>query len=172
MTYRDDFRSAYDPIRREVFWTAGKVIALIVILAVCGVALSAVLGALGFFTGAVDNAAQVAKKEFYPDALLRKYEWFKDAHAALNAKLADVKIYETKLRPYEAVPLERRSRQVQESVSVWEQELAGLKASYNNLAAEYNAQMAKFNWRFTNAGDLPPGANEPLPRSHAPYTER
>jgi hypothetical protein len=45
----------------------------------------------------------------------------------------------------------------------------GIKASYRTLAAEYNAAMAKFNYRFANAGDLPEGATEPLPREFATY---
>jgi hypothetical protein len=48
-------------------------------------------------------------------------------------------------------------------------ELVGIKASFNDLAATYNAQMAKFNWRFCNAGDLPRGADKPLPREFKPY---
>lgn len=43
------------------------------------------------------------------------------------------------------------------------------KPSYNSLAADYNSQMAKFNWRFANKGDLPPGATDPLPREFKPY---
>ena len=41
----------------------------------------------------------------------------------------------------------------------------------HGLAAEYNAQMAKFNWAFTNQGKLPAGATEVLPREFKPYTE-
>jgi hypothetical protein len=29
----------------------------------------------------------------------------------------------------------------------------------------------KFNWRFTNVGDMPPGATTPLPREYKPYVE-
>jgi len=47
--------------------------------------------------------------------------------------------------------------------------VAGIKASYNQLAAEYNAGMVKINWRYTNVGDLPPGSTEPLPREFKPY---
>ena len=52
---------------------------------------------------------------------------------------------------------------------IWHSEVAGIKASYNSLAAEYNSQMAKFNWQFCNAGTLPQGATEVLPREHKPY---
>ena len=52
---------------------------------------------------------------------------------------------------------------------VWEQEQAGMVLSYNALAAEYNAKMAEMHWAFTNVGQLPAGASEPLPREFAPY---
>lgn len=51
----------------------------------------------------------------------------------------------------------------------WSQEVAGIKASYNSLAAEYNSQMSKFNWQFAEKGKLPPGATDPLPREFKPY---
>ena len=41
-----------------------------------------------------------------------------------------------------------------EQINQWRLELAGIKASYNGLCAEYNAQMSIFNWKFTNAGLL------------------
>jgi hypothetical protein len=53
-----------------------------------------------------------------------------------------------------------------------ESEVAGVKASYNSLAAEYNANMVKVHWAFCNAGDLPAGAAEALPREYKPYETR
>lgn len=65
-------------------------------------------GVVGMFTGAADNAGKVVQKEFYPDVLLRKYEWFKDTSAMLDKKLADLKVYEardsTMMREYRGVP--------------------------------------------------------------------
>jgi len=63
------------------------------------------------------------------------------------------------------------AREDREQFNVWSSEVAGVKASYNSLAAEYNAQMAKMNWRFTNVGMLPQGATQPLPREYKPYVE-
>jgi hypothetical protein len=54
-------------------------------------------------------------------------------------------------------------------VNQWNGELDGVKASYNDLAADYNSAMSKANVNFTNVGDLPKGASEPLPREVAPY---
>lgn len=141
-----------------------------------------VLGALvamGFVVGLVGsafswwgNAKQTAFEQFSASALLKKYEWFKDAHAALDAKVATIKVYDQRLshgvRDYGS-DHSKWPRDVREQAAIWESEQAGIVASYNDLAAQYNAQMAKFNYRFTNRGDLPAGASEPLPREYAPY---
>jgi hypothetical protein len=58
-----------------------------------------------------------------------------------------------------------------ETWRIWCEELAGIKASYNGLAAEYNAQMAKINWAFCNVGTLPMGADTALPEEYWPYLE-
>ncbi len=133
-------------------------------------------GALGFGCGFYDNGLQVAKKEFYPDALLRKYEWFKDASAALDKKQADIRVFTAELKDlvdqYDGAPRRTWAREDREQYSVLASQVAGIKASYNSLAAEYNAEMVKFNWRFTNVGDMPPGASTPLPREYKPYEER
>lgn len=127
----------------------------------------------GFIGGWFGNAEQVAKKEFYPDALLKKYEWFKDASAQLDSKVATIKILEKRIETieetYGETPRQSWARSDREQYNVWLNENAGVKASYNTLAAEYNSQMVKFNWRFTNVGDLPPGSTTPLPREYKPY---
>lgn len=136
-----------------------------------------VLGVFVWFLGSVcsvaENTRQTAMQEFSPSALLAKYEWFKDAHAALDAKRANLRVYEQRLAGLETSYGPNRGKwpaDERERAGIWESEQAGIAASYNLLAADYNAEMAKFNWRFTNVGDLPAGATEPLPRSVAPYT--
>ena len=121
------------------------------------------------------EAEQVVFEEAGPRALLKKYEWFKDASAELDKKMADIKVYDSRIismkEDYADTPRKEWDRTDKESFNQWQTELAGVKASYNQLAAEYNSQMAKFNWRFCNKGDLPEGATEPLPREIKPYTE-
>lgn len=107
---------------------------------------------------AINETAAVAQKEFGASALLRKYEWFKSAAAELDAKRANIEVYGGLLTSPDTT-----------SKDILAMEVAGMKASYNSLAAEYNAQMAKFNWRFTNAGDLPAGATQVLPREFRAY---
>ena len=105
--------------------------------------------------------------------MLEKYEWFKDAAAQLDKKQADITVYNGRITEmnttYKDLARQNWPREDREQYNIWSSEVAGVKASYNTLAAEYNAQMAKFNWRFANAGDLPKGADKPLPREFKPY---
>ena len=138
-----------------------------------GVIILMVVGVAFRFFG---EAADVAHEEFGPRGALGKYEWFKDAAAQLDAKRADLKVYETRISTMEEdyADTKRRDwpRSDREQYNLWQQEMAGLKQSYNSLAADYNAQMAKFNWRFANKGELPKGATDPLPREFKPYAEK
>ena len=112
------------------------------------------------------RAVPVIQREVDPGVLLKKYEWFKDASAALDKKVADMQVYESRLQVFEGQVMARTDREQRYG---WLSELAGVKASYNQLAAEYNANMAKMNYRFTNIGMLPQGATDPLPREYKPY---
>lgn len=171
MGYRDDYRS----YESDAYWTLPKVLTFTLITFLGFTVLGIGACAVGLIGGAATNAAQVVQKEFYPDALLRKYEWFKDASAALDKKQADIRVYRSRLTAlsdaYTGTPRARWPRDDREQSSIWQSELAGVRASYNSLAAEYNAEMAKFNWRFTNIGDLPRGSSTPLPREYKPYEE-
>lgn len=121
------------------------------------------------------EAKEVAKEELGPKELLRKYEWFKNASSQLDKKQADIKVFEKRLtsmtKNYENIPRNKWAREDREQYNLWDSEVAGIKASYNTLAADYNAQMAKVNWRFANVGQLPEGAETPLPREFKPYQE-
>lgn len=116
-----------------------------------------------------NRAVAVAAAEVDPAVLLKKYMWFKDASAALDKKVADIKVYETRVKAIQSTP--DLTRADKEQMYVWMSEVAGVKASYNTLASEYNAQMSKINWAFCNVGELPKGATTPLPREYKPYIE-
>jgi len=138
-----------------------------------GIVLVWILGtSLGWFR----EAAQVTREEFGPRAMLQKYEWFKDASAQLDKKQADIRVYEARLdaleQAYDGVERVEWDRVDKQQSNLWRAELTGVIASYNGLAAEYNAEMSKFNWRFANAGELPRGATQTLPREYRPYKER
>ncbi len=124
----------------------------------------------------VGKVANVVSNEIDPAVLLQRYMWFKDAAAQLDKKAADIKVYEARLAALEsqyagvkrsAWPRDDRQEHAQILA-----ELTGVKSSYNGLAAEYNAAMAKENWRFCEVGRLPQGASVPLPREFKPYQEK
>jgi len=121
------------------------------------------------------DASDTTFKEFKASTLLKKYEEFKDQSAALDAKLASIKVYEGRFnRLKEEYGTDKRkdwAREDREQANLWQSEVAGIKASYNDLASEYNANMKKFNYSFCNVGELPEGASEPLPREFKPYVE-
>lgn len=122
-----------------------------------------------------EKAVAEVERQIDPHELQRRYEWFKDAAAALDQKRATITVYESRFeelkRDYGSKPRSEWARDDREQWSIWQSEAAGIKASYNDLAASYNAQMAKWNWRFTNRGMLPRGATETLPREFKPYLE-
>jgi hypothetical protein len=152
-----------------------KVIKTCLLLSVVMALVAIPFGLLRGCKRAASEAMDVAHEEFGPKALLTKYEWFKDAAAQLDKKRADIKVYDVRIatmsEDYGDTPRKDWDRTDKEQRNIWLGEMAGVKASYNGLAAEYNAQMAKFNWRFCEVGKLPQGATEPLPRDFKPYTE-
>jgi hypothetical protein len=143
-----------------------RVIFFVAIFSIVAAVLFGVVGTCG-------EAVDVAKKEFGPKALLKKYEWFKDMSASLDAKLATIDRFGTKIKQlkndYADTHRKDWPRDDREQLSKWQSELDGIAATYNKFSSEYNSQMSKFNWRFCNKGDLPKGADVPLPREYKPY---
>lgn len=121
----------------------------------------------------INDAKDTAFDEFKPSALLKKYEDFKEMSAVLDKKLADLKVYESRFidlkDQYAGVARKEWAREDREQYNLWQSEQAGIKASYNDLAAQYNADMSKWNYQFCNIGTLPQGATNPLPREYKPY---
>jgi len=134
------------------------------------------LSVTGYSLGWFQEAAQVTREEFGPRAMLNKYQWFKDASAQLDKKQADISVYKARLdgleAAYDGVERAEWDRVDKQQSNLWRAELTGVIASYNGLAAEYNAEMSKFNWRFANVGELPGGATQAVPREYRPYEER
>lgn len=175
MAEREDWRSEYrrnvEEVGGEIGWTAKRFFSRVFLPLVL---LSIAVGVVGYGVGWFGEATQVVREEFGPRASLEKYEWFKDAAAQLDKKQADIAVYESRMKAmdatYEGRPRHQWPREDREQHNVWSSEISGVKASYNALAADYNAQMAKFNWAFANVGELPQGADTPLPREFKPYT--
>lgn len=136
---------------------------------------SLIWGTCNTATKIMDNAQKVVYDQFKPEELLRKYEWFKDASAQLDAKVANIGAYATRYQDLksaygpDSLSRAKWSRDDRESWSQWKSEESGVKASYNDLAAQYNAAMVKFNYRFCNVGGLPQGTTQVLPKEYKPY---
>ena len=153
-------------ITKDVPWwrIAFGIFGALILLTVAGRALS-VCG----------EAGAVAQAELGPQALLAKYVWLKDAHAQLDKKQADITVYKVSLdairKPYDDNHVQRTAwaREDRDAYNQRATELAGTIAAFNDLAAKYNAKMAEANWAFTNVGQLPKGADVPLPREYASY---
>ena len=111
-----------------------------------------------------DNAVDVAYKEFNTGTLLKKYEYFKDLSAAIDKKRADIEMYQTEISQ-----MSGNDKDDKFYIQQRKSELLGIIAMHNQLCSEYNSAMSKFNYRFTNAGDLPASNLEPLPREIKPY---
>jgi hypothetical protein len=124
----------------------------------------------------LDDAADTTVKQFAPSVMLSKYEWFKDTAASLDAKRADIEVFAARLGATKAtygLDASKWPRDVRESNGLALSELAGMKASFNGLASDFNAQMSKFNWAaFERFGNVPAGAREALPREFKPYVEQ
>jgi len=127
-----------------------------------------VLSVGGYVVGWFGRATDVVTQQIDPFELQRKYELFKDESAQLDKKVADIHVYENRFKKMNcsSQSLDRTAR---EQCMIWTQEVSGIIASYNELAADYNSQMSKWNYRFCNVGGLPQGATEPLPREFKPY---
>jgi hypothetical protein len=161
MSYRDDYRE----VEREGWWTIPRVIVALVVLAVAGLVIRLAVLPIWF----ANRTISVVQQQIDPAELLRKYELFKDESAQLDAKLASIKIKQKQIDEIKALP--SKDRTDREELMIWEQEIGGMKYSFNQLAADYNAGMSKINFRFCNVGDLPQGASTPLPREYKPYEE-
>lgn len=138
-----------------------------------GILLFVGLGVGNFVCSWTGEAMQVVKEEISPKRLLEKYEWFKDTYATLGARKASISLSQKKIsqmeEDYEGVARKDWDRVDKQQQSQWKTELDGLMMAYNNLASEYNSQMSKGNYYFTNIGELPQGATQVMPRSVAEY---
>jgi hypothetical protein len=139
--------------------------------------LSLGIGAISYVVGYFQEGAQVVKEETSPRALLKKYQWFKDVSAQLDAKKKNIEAQQARLTGLEDAykvdgkpqPRNQWARTDLEQYNQVQAEISGMKASFNDLAAEYNAAMVKINFAFINVGQLPQGVTEALPREFKPY---
>lgn len=159
-----------DRASRAGFGTVLKVGCLLFVLSM---GLSAAGGVWWWIKSTAHEAVQVAHDEIGPAALNAKYKWFKDTLAALDAKRATLHQWEGKGKrlesQYAGTPRNQWARADLSSLNQWATETDAMVASYNDLAAEYNAAMAKFHTAFVNAGKVPAGGDASLPREVREY---
>jgi len=127
-----------------------KVFVLLVILTIF-------FGAASYVFGWFREGAEVMQTELGPKALLKKYVWFKDTAQRLQAQHANIETFEADLQATRGdyPDLSKAPRDVRESIEQHRAEIRGLKAAFNGLAAEYNANVRKVNWRAMNTESLP-----------------
>ena len=117
----------------------------------CVLGIVLVLGIAGYLFGWIGETGRVIQEEFGPEAAIEKYEWFIDASNQLDKKLADIDVFtenmESLKKSYGSTPRADWDRVDKQQLNQWNMEIAGIKASYNSLAAEYNAASEKFNWK-------------------------
>ena len=87
----------------------------------------------------------------------------------LSKKNADLMMFDARVKELRATPRKEMDRHDKAELSLSIAERLGVASSYNQLAAEYNSNMAKINYRFCNVGDLPEGAEEVLPKGYPEY---
>lgn len=155
--------------------TGLKIFGFLILAGIIALILSLTFGTCNTAVKMVEDGQQTVYGQYKPSALLKKYEWFKDASAALDNKVATLGTYESRFKTVksdygsDSSNRAKWSRDDREQWNIWQSEYLGLKASYNDLAGQYNSDMAKFNYRFCNKGQLPAGAEVPLPREYKPY---
>lgn len=113
------------------------------------------MAVFGIVTRNCRRAVDVAEQEFGPETALVKYEWFINTSEILDKKLKDISIFTVNIEEmeneYSAIPRAEWDRIDKQQMNQWKMELAGIKASYNDLAAEYNARSKQFNWKVFKA---------------------
>ena len=135
-----------------------KVIGYIILIAV-------VLALVDIFITQTNSAVKVINTEYSAEALLKKYEYFKNLSAGIDKLRADIEMYQEEIKTFSTIEDKEDKFYREQRKS----ELLGIIAEHNGLCSEYNSAMSKFNYRFTNAGDLPSTNLKVLPREIKPY---
>jgi len=107
----------------------------------------------------VGDAQDTAFEEFKASTALKKYEWFQTCSATLDEKFNTIKVYEQNIIDldglYVNIPRRDWDQIDKQQYNQWRAEITGIKASYNKVVKEYNAQSSKFNWQPFNHSELP-----------------
>jgi len=117
MTYSREFDYTY----KAATWTFWKIFGAILVISV-------LFGITSYIFGWFNEAGQVVQEEVGPRALLKKYEWFKDAASQLDKKSADIQIYAKRSNDlkesYKDTARKDWPRDDRDQLSQWDTELA------------------------------------------------
>ncbi len=115
----------------------------------------------GWIAGWTSNGLSAAHKEFDPSAMLRKYEWFKDQYAQMQQISKRTEDAESRIKRFESFngAPSKWGWQTHDEYNRLGTVLQGYKDQYNSLAAEYNSQSSKFNWKKFK-GEVPQAIEE------------
>ena len=118
-----------------------------------------VFSTISYELGWFSEAVTVAKQEFGATAALKKYEWFKTVSSTLDEKKNTIQVYESNIDQmkidYADTPRPKWEDVDKLQYNQWVTEVSGLKANYNDIVKDYNAQSSKFNWSAFNTTELP-----------------
>ncbi len=110
------------------------------------------------------DGVKTIEEQYKPSALLKKYEYFKDLSGGIDKKDADIQMYQSEISSMTVTDKDDKFYLQQRK-----SELMGIISIRNQMCAEYNIAMSKFNYSFCNKGTLPQTNLEPLPREYKPY---
>ena len=139
------------------------------------VAVSIVLGVVGFGMGWFGNLGNTAMKEASPSALLEKYRGFLADQNALESIQHNIDVTQAQIKNLEAqYPGKTRAEWSRDDRDQWNDlsnSVTAQKLNFNRIARDYNTRMKDFSYRFTNVGDLPTGATVVLHREFVLYQD-
>ena len=85
-----------EQFKKKPIWLCVKIICVLFFL-------GSFIITIGYGLSWFGEVAIVAKQEFGAKAMLKKYEWFKDASAQLDKKLEDIEIYKFRTNSMEKI---------------------------------------------------------------------
>lgn len=96
------------------------------------------------------NLTGVICNEYSPDRMLKKYEWFKDQSTQLQQLQSRIKSTEKRLADFKVTygaDVNKWGWETKDEYNRVQTVLQGYLEQYNYMAAEYNSQSSKFNWK-------------------------
>lgn len=120
-------------------------------------ALSIVIGVVGFVLNPFRQAARIADKTMDADNVIYNYEWFKQRYQDVRAVDAKIVSSRQSVAAFEqsAGPRKEWTREDRIEHSRLSSVLLGLRQQRNDLAADYNARSRMANRSIFKGGDLP-----------------